>query len=74
MKACPDPDCKAANPPQRSATEELAGHGETAPWADSAQVCGYCGCVYVGAGERRNIMGYLDNSLVGPGWQPLTGK
>ncbi|MCK1693834.1 hypothetical protein IVA84_08620 [Bradyrhizobium sp. 144] len=70
MKACPDPDCKAANPSQRSATDDLADRGEGASWTKGAQVCGYCGCVYVGGGSSRRIMGYLDNPLVGPGWQP----
>ncbi len=68
MKTCPAPDCKAANPPQRSATYELTQRGETAEWVRSAQVCGYCGCVYT---DERRIVGYLDNPLVGPGWQPI---
>jgi hypothetical protein len=54
-KACPAPDCRAANPPQRDVSADLALHGETAEWARSAMVCGYCGCVHTGHGnERRN--------------------
>lgn len=74
IKTCPAPDCHAANPEQRSASAELAHYGETDQWARSAQVCSYCGCVYTGFGHDRRIAGYLDNSLVGPGWQPIGRK
>jgi hypothetical protein len=69
-KACPAPDCWAANPPQRDASTVLAENGETAEWVRSARICGYCGCVYTGHGDDRGIRGYLDNALVGKGWQP----
>jgi hypothetical protein len=69
-KAYPAPDCRAANPPQRDASADLARHGETAEWARSAMVCGYCGCVYTGYGNDRRIRGNLDNPLAGKGWQP----
>src|SRR5260370_19627221 len=58
-KACPAPDCRAANPPQRDVSADLALHGETAEWARSAMVCGYCGCVYTGYGNERRIRGHL---------------
>jgi hypothetical protein len=34
-------------------------------------VCGYCGCVYSGFGNDRRIKGYLDNAMLGVGWQPI---
>ena len=74
VKACPDPDCRATNPPQRDASANLAHYGETAEWVRSAMVCGYCGCVYTGFGNDRRIKGYLDNALVGVGWQPIAKR
>jgi hypothetical protein len=70
LKACPAPDCTAANPSQRDASVALAHHGEDAVWTRSAMVCGYCGCVYTGHGTDRRIRGYLDNPILGKGWQP----
>jgi hypothetical protein len=41
-KACPAPDCVAANPSQKDASADLASHGVTAEWVRSAMVCSYC--------------------------------
>ena len=73
-KACPAPDCVAANPLQRDASADLARRRVTAEWARSAMVCSYCGCVYTGHGNDRKIRGYLDNPLAGKGWQPDAPK
>jgi hypothetical protein len=73
-KACPAPDCRAANPPQRNASADLTHYDETAEWAGSAMVCGYCGCVYTGFGNDRRIRGYLDNAMVSKGWQPIAKR
>jgi hypothetical protein len=74
VKACPAPDCRAANPPQRDVSADLAHYAETAEWARSAMVCGHCGCVYTGFGNDRRIKGYLDNAMVGVGWQPIAKR
>ena len=71
LSPCPNPDCRAARPEQRSLTH---GERDEIPTDElhadaSADRCGYCGCVYTReASGYVNILGWLGG--MPPGWVP----
>jgi hypothetical protein len=61
-KACPAPDCEAAQPNQVAMSAvELTAIGVEEDWClGGAFRCTTCGCIYTDAGPERVIHGRMD--------------
>jgi hypothetical protein len=69
---CPAPDCRSAKPPQHYLSGGEQRTIGLEPWLQTAQVCGYCGCVYSHLGHGMfHIRGYFDDPARGRGWRSL---
>jgi hypothetical protein len=67
--ACPSSTCSAGGPRQSTVTQEAASAAGAEEIA-GAERCTYCGCVYRRGAGATQILGHLDNGILGQGWKP----
>lgn len=74
MTTCPT-QCSGKGPSRQRAVlagERTAIQASGEPLEADAQICGYCGCVYV-SGPPVRILGHLDG-MPGAGWKPAAHR
>ena len=62
--ACPAPNCRAVNPLQQEAAQQLIASGIEGDWLRNGRRCSECGCVYILNGVTKVIKGHLNSDPI----------